>query len=149
MHNAPSVTYPVGRSRWGAALLALAWLAGVAVVLQWSRQDGVGAGPAVVAWAGVAGVGLAAARAWWRGPSGALAWDGANWRWEAGPPGRVQVGLDLQAFLLVHWRAAGGARWLWLERAACPERWDDLRRAVYSRARPQALPVAEPPAAKP
>ncbi len=30
-------------------------------------------------------------------------------------------------------------RWLWLERAGRAERWEDLRRAVYSRARPQAL----------
>ena len=36
-----------------------------------------------------------------------------------------------------------------LERQRCPQRWFDLRRAVYSRASPQARPSARPPAATP
>jgi toxin CptA len=58
--------------------------------------------------------------------------------------------LDLQRLLLLRWHgAAGGVQWLWAERARHPDRWDALRRAVYSRATPDALQGAKPPAAKP
>jgi len=97
--------------------------------------------------------GALAAWRWRAQPTGHLAWDGAGWTWEAGAApataGRLRVSVDLQRVLLVQWRGDGPAHWLWLERAGAPERWADLRRAVYSRARPDALPLAQPPAAKP
>ncbi|HWI80691.1 hypothetical protein [Ramlibacter sp.] len=153
MHDAPSVSYPVGRSRWGAALLALAWLAGVAAVLAWSLQPQVAAWRLAAAWSAVIGAGALALRQYRRAPAGILAWDGASWSWSEGSgpaaSGRLRLSLDLQQILLVHWRGDRGSRWIWLERASRRERWDDLRRAVYSRARPEALSVGEPPAAKP
>jgi hypothetical protein len=70
-----------------------------------------------------------------------LSWDGEIWSWPAvgqGSTGSLQVILDLQHWLLLRWTGGHAPRWLWLERAGRAERWEDLRRAVYSRARPQA-----------
>ena len=151
MHDAPSVSYPVGRSRWAGALAASLWLAGLAGTLLWSAQPQLAFWRLALAWGAVAAAGLIALRACWRAPRGVLAWDGAGWTWAphgaGAETGELQVALDLQHLLLVHWRASGARRWFWLERAG-GERWDELRRAVYSRARPAALPAAAPPAAK-
>jgi toxin CptA len=153
MHSAPSVTYPVGRSRWAAALLSLAWLAGAAATLQWTLHHEVSGARLATAWLVLIAAGAVAAWSWQVQPRGSLSWDGARWTWDApavrGASGSVRVSVDLQQVLLVRWRAEGSAQWLWLERASAPERWADLRRAVYSRARPETLPLAQPPAAKP
>lgn len=152
MHNAPSVSYPVGRSHFAGTVLLLVWLlAAAATGMGWAQAQ---AGALRWGWAGLllGTVGLWAARQWWRSPSGALSWDGESWSWSAS--GRAESGvpqatLDLQRWLLLRWTGADGAiRWFWLERAHRADRWDDLRRAVYSRARPETLPGAEPPAAK-
>ena len=152
MHDAPSVSYPVGRSRWAGALAAVLWLAGLAGTVLWSVQPQVAAWRLALAWMVVVVAGLATLWTWRRAPRGVLAWDGSGWTWTpeggAAAPGDVQVGLDFQRLLLVRWRAAGARGWFWLERDG-GEPWDELRRAVYSRARPAALPDAEPPAAKP
>jgi toxin CptA len=154
MHSAPSVTYPVGRSRSAAVLLALVWGAAAAVVLQWAALPGVSPARLGTGWLALAAAGVAAGWTWWAAAPGVLAWDGAGWTWTGSGAGaviaggRLEVGLDLQRVLLVRWRGPDAARWLWLERASCAERWDDLRRAVYSRARPEALPRNQPPAAK-
>lgn len=151
MHDAPSVSYPVGRSRWAGALAAVLWLCGLAGALLWAAQPQVAFWRLAFAWAAVAAAGLAALGAWWFTPRGTLAWDGSGWTWtpHGGPAaaGELQVALDFQRLLLVRFRAADAPGWFWLERGG--ERWDELRRAVYSRARPAALPDAEPPAAKP
>ena len=151
MHDAPSVNYPVGRSRWAGALAAGLWLAGLAAALLWSAQPQVAIWRLALAWTAVVVVGVIALRTWWGTPQGVLAWDGSGWTWtpDGGTvtTGDLQVSLDFQRLLLVRWRAAGQSGWLWLERGG-GERWDELRRAVYSRARPAALPDTEPPAAK-
>ncbi len=159
MHNAPSVTYPVGRSRWMDGLLAGLWLSGAAAVAAWCLQaGGVGwrqaLGLAAVLWAGVAAL-------WVRREAhglagGELRWDGQAWLWtaragaEAAAPGSLTVHLDLQHGLLLRWQAPGaGRQWLWLSRSAHPARWDDLRRAVYSRASTDAPPDDESATATP
>lgn len=153
MHSAPSVTYPVGRSRFaGAVLLALcglgvaatAWWGWQADVLSWRHQLGV---------LTVVMASCCAAFGWLRIPEGELRWDGQTWRWPSGADGgagRVAVHLDLQHVLLLRWESSEGAfgQWLWLARVRSPGQWNPLRRAVYSRAIP-ALPQAEPPAGKP
>jgi len=149
MHDAPSVSYPVGRSPWAAALAAALWLAGAGATLAWSAQPQVAAWRIALAWTAVGVAGVAAWRAWRLAPRGLLTWDGADWNWNDAGGGRLQVALDLQRVLLVLWHGGEDRRWLWLERASCPARWDEMRRAVYSRARPAALPAAQPPAAKP
>lgn len=152
MHHAPSVDFPVGRSLWVGALLVIAGGSGLAASLVWAAQGNtpgfwpVGAvllALALFAWA---------ALDWLRTPFGVLSWDGRQWRWTGAPQGvgRVRVCLDLQGLLLLQWRAdSASTAWLWLEARCSPGRWSDLRRAVYSRAGSDALPGAEPPAARP
>lgn len=89
---------------------------------------------------------------WRHTPVGTLAWDAEGWRWSAQPQWTVQdveSVLDLQSSMLLRWKAQGASQWIWLDRDTCVERWDDLRRAVYSRARAKALQPASRPAAKP
>lgn len=152
MHNAPSVSYPVGRSLVAGGIAAAVWSLGVLVAVQWILQSQVSG------WRlGVAGIVLAfgataAGWNWWIAPRGTLSWDGQSWVWtDAGGTdvGAVEVRLDLQRCLLLRFRSHPASRWLWLERSHCAERWDDLRRAVYSRARPQTPPDAETGAAEP
>ena len=75
---------------------------------------------------------------WWDGQTWTLVApnSGAAWMALSGPP---EVLLDLQSHLWLHVIPVGHRRtWLWLACSAQPERWLDLRRAVYSRARPGA-----------
>jgi len=141
MHGAPSVSYPVGRSRFAGAALLAAWCAGAAGVAAWRLHVEPAAPVLLAAVAAVLLPGALALRSWLRSPCGTLAWSGAEWTWtgagtsESGTPEAV---LDLQRRMLLRWSAPGGIRWLWLERDARPAAWDDVRRAVYSRASPQA-----------
>lgn len=157
MHAAPSVSYPVGRSRFALACLGCLWLAGAAAAVAWWLQaPGVGWRQALVLLAVLAG-GLLAAAGWQRSAQGTLAWDGGGWRWEeAGPQegatmraGRPQVALDLQSRLLLRWRSDDASvRWLWLERDSAAAHWEALRRAVYSRASTDAPHGAQTPVAR-
>jgi toxin CptA len=57
--------------------------------------------------------------------------------------------LDTQSLLLVRLdEPTQRARWLWLERRARPERWQDLRRAIYSRALASSVVAGEVVAAR-
>ena len=153
MHNAPSVSYPVGRPRLAGLLAAAIWLAGAAATLLWLHQTDAPGWRQGLACGAVLGAGAWALTCWIRSPVGELRWDGADW---TGPPGccgnSLDVALDLQHVLLVCRRAPGSVQWLWLERTRCPHRWLELRRAVYSRASPPGvpgLPPARPPVATP
>lgn len=144
--RAPSVQYPLRRSRvLGALLLALLFI-GAGVVAAWV---GFGARDAVLSAAVALGLWLLAAAGaahfWWSQTRGVLQFDGQAWtlgqtaKSFSGPLAlsvAPEVLLDLQAHLWV--RVAPirhSSQWLWLERSSQPERWMDLRRAVYSRAR--------------
>jgi hypothetical protein len=154
--SAPPVRYPVGEGLvllWGMLILLGA---GGAVLVFWLLQ---GAGDslarlalAVVVWF------VAASAVWhfWRNRvRGVLQWDGLHWWLETEQPGKpahslegvLWVRLDLQSHLWVclHGQDRRHA-WLWLERQGAPERWGDLRRAVYSRPKPEASRVDEPAA---
>ena len=152
MHGAPSVSYPVGRSRFAGAALLLAWAAGAAGVATWRWQTDAAPAALVLAVAAVLLTGAFALRSWRRSPHGVLAWDGNAWTWassagtEAGEPETV---LDLQRWVLVRWSPGVGTRWLWLERDGQPAAWDALRRALYSRARPAGQRTAPGGAARP
>jgi hypothetical protein len=148
MHDAPSVTYPVGRSFWAGALLAVVWLIGLGGLLGWAVRTQpavlrVGAALVVLVAAGAG-----AARHGWQAALGSVVWDGERWRLPgtAEASASVEVVMDLQHALLL--RACGGG-WFWLEQRSAPALWDDLRRAVYSRAAPEALTGAGVSAAKP
>jgi len=140
MHSAPSVTYPVGRSRLTGLLVLSGAVGGVAAAtlaavqagsLHWIGLLGLGIAIAAGTWAGVR---------WWRTPAGHLSWDGQGWTWspDAMSEGTVVplgllVCLDLQTVLLLRQPGEWGAsRWFWLERSRFPLRWSALRRAVYS-----------------
>ena len=153
MHNAPSVTYPVGRSRMLAGLMAGLWLMGVMATAFWVfLTNGLGwrLGAEILA---LAVCGAGAARAWSMMGVGALCWDGQDWQWvSAGRTvgGRLAVHLDAQAHLLLSFTPPRGAQcWCWAERASAPDRWADLRRAVYSRPKTTASLQASPEAATP
>lgn len=152
MHQAPSVIYPVGRSAFAARAHAALALLGLGAAGAWALQSpGFGWRQSLAFAAVLACAGLALA-AWLRSPAGCLHWDGAAWHWEeggAGSPGHPELALDLQSVMLLRWRAeAGGALWLWVERASDASHWDALRRAVYSRASTHVPPAGQPPAAE-
>ncbi|MES2633415.1 MAG: hypothetical protein V4669_10620 [Pseudomonadota bacterium] len=145
MHSAPSVTYPVGRSRFAGFAMAGLWLVAVAVIFAWWLQTQAPQWRTVVACLLVTVSGGLAAVTWAKSSVGSMAWDGDKWSLsavQAPSGGAVAVALDLQQWILLQWQAEAGSRWLWVERRAKPERWDDMRRAVYSRARPQAPSAA-------
>ncbi|MDF2466117.1 MAG: hypothetical protein K0Q43_4352 [Ramlibacter sp.] len=151
MHNAPSVSYPAGRSRLAAALLLGVWLLGCVAASLWQfhRPD---AWRLAAMLAMLLAAGAFAAWHWLHTPNGTLAWDGEGWTWSVHPQAtaaNLEVGLDLQRSLLLRWRVGGASQWIWLDRDTRAERWDDVRRAVYSRARSKALPQAPRPAATP
>ena len=83
MHNAPAVSFPVGRSRFQACCLLGVWVAGAAVCMYWaSVMDVVGWRHALALVMPVA----AGAAAWWswrHRASGRLHWDGQYWRLDA------------------------------------------------------------------
>jgi hypothetical protein len=147
MYSAPSVSYPVGRSRDAEHLLLTLWFCGAASAAGVGAQlGGPGWRQALLA----LGVGMTGLLAWRsigrRNVPTELNYDGQHWSL-SGRAGlqaaTVRVALDLQFLLLVHLAGAGRAqRWIWLDRRAKPERWRDLRRAVYSRA-PSAGPAAD------
>lgn len=139
MHAAPSVNYPVGRSRFLAVLLGVVWLCGAAALVVAAIAWTPGWRHVVGALALLAST-VGAWQFWHSHPVGVLRWDGRAWQ---GPgsaePARLEVHLDLQHRLLARLVATQGphrASWLWLEAGADPPRWADLRRAVYSRAAP-------------
>ena len=147
MHHAPSVLYPVGRSRFLGGLLGLLAALGLATVLAYALA--VGAWALTLAMALVAAAAGGMALRWWHQlPGGLLQFDDGAWQWSPDltghtePLSALQVHLDGQAVLLLRGQRAGQpALWLWAERATDALRWDDLRRAVYSRA---SVPASAP-----
>lgn len=101
--------------------------------------------------------GGAAYRGWKNAPVGQLSWDGQCWRWEGtgylagAAEQKLAVVVDFQNLLLLRLENPAHAHlWLWAERHMLPERWLDLRRAVYSphkaakRSPPDQLQAPEP-----
>lgn len=147
MHHAPSVLYPVGRSRFLGALVGLLAALGLATVAAYGVSVGAWAPTLAMALLAVLAGGLALR--WWRHlPGGLLQFEGGLWHWSPDLTGHTEplsalsLHLDGQAVLLLQGRRPGRPPlWLWAERATDPLRWDDLRRAVYSRA---SVPASAP-----
>lgn len=148
--SAPSVVYPARSSVALAWILGVILLAAAVVIALWAVSDGAansgryaGVCVATAAWALAA---LAALHFWLHQFRGDVRWDGSMWLLQStatGQPdprsgvlkGAPRPLIDLQSHLWVVLTAADDQRmWLWLERAHHPQRWTDLRRAVYSRA---------------
>ena len=162
MHTAPSVRYPVGRSRFLGRAAFLVWLVGAGVVAAWAVWAAAGWVAAMAAAVALGAGGLL--RRWWDGQTGGeLAWDGSAWTWSSGPNPASQpvvtiqqpyVVLDLQKHLWLRLVqdpsvpdspcARTAPSHVWLEQACSPDKWYGIRGAVYSRAVPAAS--AEPAA---
>lgn len=175
--HAPSVSFPVGRSRFLGWCL-LSWSLFAAGVLTLTAFHGWGS-PTSETWMRWAGL-LALTSAltvvlcwrWWRTPTGWLTWapvaavptlaqgladEHASGWWWTPADGTATVGIGLPVITLdghvclglwVPSQSPGArtafpffalppyrARWLWVDRAMCPERWLALRRALWA-ARP-------------
>lgn len=137
MHQAPTVDYPLGEARVLRNLILAVWLLVLLVDLAWLYQV---QGEGWRVWLGLGStlvIGLLARRDWPGAGRGSLRWDGANWCWQGegqGRIGRLAVPLDLQSALLVRWSPVAGGRpaWFWLDCAADPSGWLDLRRALFA-----------------
>lgn len=147
MHNAPAVSYPVGRSFVREACLLLPWLLAGLVCAVWalqSEQFYAAHGLGLLLWLSGAWLVQAELR---RPTEGLLAWDGQSWVWEAG--GRRYVGalrlrLDWQQGVVLEFRPLDGPGvWLWIERGMAPRLWDGLRRALYAPAAPASASTAQ------
>lgn len=104
-----------------------------------------------MATAGVAvlAAGAAAFSHWKATPTGQLRWDGQGWLWEGvgdqtgAASQQLLVIADFQHLLLLRLEdPVRASLWLWAERRAMPERWLDLRRAVFARQRAAGAPPA-------
>jgi hypothetical protein len=150
MHSAPSVTCPVGRSRGATRILLILWALGACCAgASCYLLDSAGWRHLLLVLS-VVFSGVAAGFSLRRDGAGVLHFDGIHWSLTGADPtrvvraARVVVALDLQSLLLIRLTEAGRARrWVWLEQRAVPERWRDVRRAVYSRA-PAATPAGDP-----
>ena len=81
MYSAPSVSYPVGRSRVWSLTLALVWLAGAVLAIVWCAQID---SPGWRQWLALTCIlvgGVVATAGWRASPTGVLHWDGAGWPW--------------------------------------------------------------------
>ncbi len=149
MHSAPSVNYPVGRSRGATRILLFLWALGACCAgASCYLFDSAGWRQLLlvlsVVFAGVAaGFGLR------RDGAGVLHFDGLHWTLTGADPtravhgARALVALDFQSLMLLRLTEPGRARrWIWIEQRAMPQRWRDVRRAVYSRP-PSAAPAGD------
>ncbi|MDO8457517.1 MAG: hypothetical protein Q7T07_11480 [Burkholderiaceae bacterium] len=156
IYQAPAVCYPTGRSTRLAlvlvgVLLLGALTAGVYGYLTYSKSN-------VLFWQNgvIAASWLLAAACVWQFlnqlQAGVLGWDGISWHWSAAVAqakdeqselaepvgqaeheGMISVRFDGQRCMLIKLEPPLGlSRWLWLEQGCAPQRWHDVRRAVYS-----------------
>jgi hypothetical protein len=142
MHNAPSVSYPVGRCAFQLWLFFVGFaVLTSAVLLAWAFNQDLSA----TWYAAVAAAALGLLLGWRAlGQAGTLTWDGQVWclhDQDAGVEdalGEVHVALDVQKALLLRWQPTSDTLtakplWLWLGEQASASQWQDLRRAVYQR----------------
>ncbi|TAG33317.1 MAG: hypothetical protein EAZ34_07795 [Polaromonas sp.] len=115
------------------------WLTGFLSTLLWIHESHVFDGRSYLALTVVMLAGAAAYKGWKSTPAGQLTWDGQCWRWEETghltgvTEQKLTVVFDFQTLLLFRLESPTCAHlWLWAERSVQPERWLDLRRAVYA-----------------
>ncbi|WCM89563.1 hypothetical protein [Acidovorax sp. NCPPB 3576] len=141
--HAPATRHVVSRSRWLGCFIAAALLAGLCGFAAWVMGSAgsplVRSVVFVALWGSAAGL---AWRFWFRLPQGTLDWDGLHWSLIQGSgmpvAGELVVHTDFQSFLLVQLHAIDGrTAWLCLERMGREDGWAALRRAVYSRPKPE------------
>lgn len=141
MHNAPSVSYPVGRCAFQRGFYAFLVVLTSAVLLAWALNQGLTLVWGAAASAALLGAyqGLQALR-----QTGTLTWDGQVWCLHdhslgyEDALGDTHVALDVQKALLLRWQPTSDTLhtkplWLWLGSQGSDKHWQDLRRAVYQR----------------
>jgi hypothetical protein len=146
MHNAPSVSYPVGRCAFQRWLYLIFTCLASAAWLVWALSQG----QSVWLWLGACAWIVASVEGWraLRPRDVTLSWDGQVWCLHSASRhlndqlGSVEVCWDVQKALLLKWQPSSdtlGAsmRWLWLGQAVSPTQWQAVRRAVYARSRRQ------------
>lgn len=149
-HSAPPVVYPLGRSHVHGLVLLCVWLAGVLLVASWGvlkpQLDWRTSTCLLV----LAVSGAAAFISWKNAASGQIVWDGQLWRWESAAyqagvaEQQVSVMADFQHVMLLRIENKAKARlWVWAERKCMPERWLDLRRALFFPHRQTAAVVSD------
>ena len=151
MRNAPSVSFPVGRSPFEGRLLLCLGLAGGAALGLWRWQTAASDLLAV----GLLGLWMAgcvlAWRRWRASAAGWLHWRDGAWTFGASRASadndivlaRLRVALDFQTILLLELKSASRApRWLWLSHSDDPPHWNALRRAVHARAVRASMPAS-------
>jgi toxin CptA len=147
MHNAPAVSYPVGRSRFQLFFLSTISVLGLSAAVTWIVQAQTPDWRQGVMLSGAVLTGLSAIWQWRHTPVGQLSWQGSSWDWVvSGDTEQVQLAVvvDLQIAMLLMLRANGAIdRWLWVQRDASPVRWWALRRAVYQRLRADQDPLRD------
>lgn len=146
MHNAPSVSFPVGRFVWGFRGLALVSLimAFIALVIAWPTAYRVEW--AVLIALAMAGQLAAIGYKMSKEPSGHLSWSTSTvkekegiWTWRSDGPNQRPMAVELSLILtlkdhmlLVIRPKNCPSRLLCLSRAHAPQRWLSMRQAVWS-----------------
>ena len=141
MHNAPSVSYPVGRCAFQRVLYLLFICVTSAVLSAWALNQGLTWVWSSAALFSVLGgiLGGMALRF-----SATLTWSGQSWclHDQSGHRpdvfGDVEVIWDSQKTLLLRWQSTSdklftSSVWLWLGAERSSARWQNLRCAVYQR----------------
>jgi len=142
MHNAPSVSYPVGRCAFQRWLYVGFTVLTSAVLWAWALDQGL-----TLAWYAATTSAVLAECLGWQAlrMRAMLTWDGQVWclhdqnTGDEDALGVVDVALDVQMALLLRWQPASDTlnakpQWLWLGAQAAGDAWQNLRRAVYQRA---------------
>lgn len=150
MHNAPAVSYPVGRSRFQGWLLSVVSLLTLLATIVWFNQaDAVGWRQ----WLMLSGATLVLIGAWWQwqhAVTGQLVWDGVAWTWtetQASLPVQLTLIADAQRAMLLLLKGSdkGIRRWIWVDQELSLTRWLPLRRAVHQHPRLDDDPLAVAP----
>ena len=141
MHNAPSVSYPVGRCAFQRWLYVFLMVLTLAVLLAWVLSQGL-----TFVWCAAAIAAALGAFLGWRalGQTATLTWDGQVWclhdqdLGHEDALGEVHVAVDVQKALLLRWLPASDTlnmkpQWLWVGSQSADNCWQDLRCAVYQR----------------
>jgi hypothetical protein len=139
MHNAPAVSFPVGRSRFYAAVVVGVLSLSASTLVLWATQaDALVLRHLIAAllWS-ISAAG--AVRTWRQAAVGVLHWDGQVWTWRCGDDGKhldrvvdVAVVLDGQSALILRLSAQTRPIWVWPEQRMAPLHWLALRRAVFA-----------------
>jgi len=139
MHNAPAVSFPVGRSSFHAVLLVLLVVLGLVFSGLWWVQSHTPGRFGALVWIIWLSSSIWLLTVWWKSPRGCLRWDGQGWLWEPefNQPdlllGALEVRLDFQVLLLLEFKSdLGKHSWHWAEKSSTPLTWKDFRRALYA-----------------